>query len=103
MSGILASELDIKELAQIPEKLQGCGATLVYLDLFQCSFFDSRITSTIIRIHQQLEKEGCQFELRVDNPQLLSFFKDIELDKIVTIIDQNATASPDLFTKTRSN
>ncbi len=88
-SGVLAADSDVKELSAAGEKLIGSGATLVYLDLVGCTLVDSRIISPIVRLQKQLEQGGCRFEVRVSDERLLSFFREIELDKIVTIRELN--------------
>lgn|GEM_PF-4625915 len=99
---MLANDRDIKELAQIPEKISGCGAKLIYLDLAGCSFIDSRIITPIVMLQKKLAKEDCEFEIRIYDSRLLTFFKEIELDRIVKIRDtsginpiaQNNTSTP---------
>lgn len=95
-SGVLTGEREIKELVEIPDKLCGCGAKLVYLDFAGCNFIDSRIISPIILLQRKLAQYGCEFEIRIYDSRLLAFFKEIELDKIVKIRDATRINSGDI-------
>jgi hypothetical protein len=75
----------------MPEKLNGCGAKLVYLDLAECCFVDPMIVSPIITLQKKFEDQGVQFEIRISGNALVSFFR--EIDHIVRVRDITALSS----------
>jgi hypothetical protein len=93
VTGAITDDAIMKELGRIGEKLDGCGARLVFIDLAGCSFVDSRIVAPIAKIQKYLKSSGCNFEVRLSDLKLQSFFKAIGLGNIITICRPSNSAS----------
>jgi hypothetical protein len=84
-AGSLASESDVKELGEVSRRLVGCGAKLVHLDLDGPCAVDRQIVAPIIMLQRQLEEAGCDFEVRVSDPGLMTALQELNLDRTVRI------------------
>jgi anti-anti-sigma regulatory factor len=83
--GSIMGESEIRTLEESIGTLCTYNPRQVFFDVRECSVFDTRIVSPLIKMYTELKKISCSFCIVVNTDEQEQFFSAIELDKIIRV------------------
>jgi anti-anti-sigma factor len=82
---LISGEPYFKEFESISSKICEFESKAITIDLFKCSYMDTRAISVILEIHRLLRKTGRVLTLVNVNEDIGDLLRSIKLDKIIQL------------------